>query len=260
MLRREKGIILNSRKLKESDCMVKFFMQKGEMETLKIHGIRATKTRNILISEPGSIVEFVFYTGKNSQQGSVKEGTLLERFDPIKSSYGSMLLLSAFLELAGNAAQDESAEDIYDLLFRALQYLNEKLKLAKFQNESFMLLFIFFIMRLFDLLGMKGSSEVCPSCGLPSEGIVFWNKPHLEFLCGNCDARASDEDRKFLHCMDAACRQKYEKFASLAENFQRKDPDFIKNFLIASGFCLSSLDAKLPACSEFLKQHNSLQN
>jgi len=256
MLSTSRGIILRRIKDKEADEIIHFFTENGENEILRIHGIRATRSRNNLITEPGCIAEFVFYPGKENSYGSLKEGSLIERFDSVKSSYRGALFLSALLDLTYNVSRDESGQEIYDLLERTLKYVDENnLFYGEKNNIQALLLFNFFTIRLFSILGIMGSMEFCSSCGQKFSNTVFWNIPSMEFLCSKCDSRAEKEDFILLQTISSASVQKFGKFYTKAKIIQKNSPDFIESITRKIRFCLSSLTQEIPACEEFFKQN-----
>ncbi|MDH5656801.1 MAG: DNA repair protein RecO [Spirochaetia bacterium] len=255
MLRSVKGIVLKRYREKEADEVIKFLSENGENETIRIHGLRSSRNRSRLLSEPGCIADLVFYRGNNRTTGSLKEGVLIERFDEIKSSYKTSLLLAAFLEICASVTGDESGEEIYDLLSRGLFYIQDRIKSGQAaEKEYLILLFIFFSIRLFSILGMSGDTEHCSMCQNPFQKSVYWNLPSMDFLCHRCDHRASAEDFIFLSAVRTALTHKFEIFAGQflteKQNSGMAMP-FLKNIKI----CLTGIKQNLMACEEFFKQN-----
>src|SRR5262245_19816807 len=120
MIRAANAIVLRRQTDREADTTARLLLETGESLHVRMHGIRSSKQRSTLISEPGSLINITFYINENGS-ASLKEASVSNRFDDIKASYGDTVVLSALLECTAEAAKGEPQADLYELLLGALR-------------------------------------------------------------------------------------------------------------------------------------------
>ncbi len=145
--------------------------------------------------EVGSLLQFVLYEHSDTM-ASVKEISLVERFDQLKSGYTQLLLLSHLLALIDGMAAYSPGAQLYTLLFGSLQWLEKRLAVLSEEekksihsnpakNREFFLLLLFFRVRLLRYGGLLGDLDHCSRCGveLTSGGGL---DGELSLHCASC--------------------------------------------------------------------------
>jgi len=158
MLIHGKGIALQRRRVGESDGVALVLLEDGRSLDLRGHGILRSKNRSNLLFEPGCLIRFAAYlaegpgavAGDGSLFASLKEGSVLDRYEDLKADYEAMLVLALFLESATRACRAlaplanapsvdpegeavAGARELYRLAQGALEQLRE---LRVLENET----------------------------------------------------------------------------------------------------------------------------
>ena len=219
---RKQGIVLGRRNFAEADVILDLLPESGPPESVKAHGIRASRKRSQIITEPGSRVALVYYRGKNGP-GSLKEGEVLERFQELKSSYENSLLLAYILELTAGAAWGNEGSALLQLLEGALRALQERrIDLrerpsdeSSAQGERIWLfeLLGFYKTRLLSILGLLGDCEHCSLCGEELGRRACWPGPlEVSFTCEKCSPEAGESEAWQARAVSLAQSRKFARF------------------------------------------------
>lgn len=201
-----RGIILQRRKERESDLIVRLFQEDGKSVQLRAHGALATRKRSLLALEPGSLVDFRYYEKKESIS-SIREMVLIDRFEKLKDDYKKITLLSYLLELTGKIIYDLPSPMVYRLLFGGLRELEEHGSggeksilngAPEWVQENWILLFlVFYKVRILKSQGLLGDPDLCQECGNPLGKRAFRKKDASAFLCDKCAPETADYSGAF---------------------------------------------------------------
>ena len=202
-----KGIVLQRYPHKEMDMIFRLLSEKGELHELFIYGIRKSKKRSHLITEPGSLVKLDFYFQKDNLS-IYKEGNVENRFESIKKDYLFFLILSYFLELTNIVANYNPSISLYLLLQGSI----ETISLQKKEKKNTFSLIIFFQTRLLKILGILGSLKYCSECNSILNEKATWLLPEVVFLCQSCSKKSKEEDFYFSQILQLAQSYRYDKF------------------------------------------------
>ncbi len=209
MLREGTGIVLTRRREGEGDALVTLLLESGETLRVKVHGILVSKNRSRLIAEPGTLVRVIVYE-KEPGRGSLKEGSVLERFDEIKESYGEMLLLSHLLELAAQVYGDqESGQELYLLVKGALETLRKRKREASLSRQWLQHFLLFYGIRILKLSGLVGDLTRCSLCDSPLEEKAHLDSELLSFQCHRCSGSATREEYRMAELFHDAGRMRF---------------------------------------------------
>jgi len=190
MIEVARGIIIRRRKDQEADTVATILTEEGKLLRLRFHGILQSKNRSTLLTEPGTYVDMRVHSRVDSQTASVKEGTIIERFESWKTGYSSLALLSCLLEFA-EGVSPSIHEESFGLLLEALR---EGETSALVYSELGACLFLNgFRLRAMQLAGFIGEIGSCSSCEAPLEDFAFWSIPEMSFQCDRCTREASAE-------------------------------------------------------------------
>ncbi len=162
MLVTKEGVVLSRRRKGEADAVISLLTEEGELLQVCIHGILATKKRNIFTSEPGSLISATFYMHGEDSIQSCKEASLTDRFSGIKESYESLTVTAYILDLVLAFSAGEKDPALYKLILSALKRLSEILQAdpGRIKDRLFLKLYIlFFKIRLLSISGLTGYSE-----------------------------------------------------------------------------------------------------
>ena len=180
-LLKERGIVVASKLMGEADAVITLLCESGNKSKYRLKGIKKSKNRPIIASEPGTFISIDFYLHKNVEIFNVKEVSVIERFENPKTSYEGYLLITYFCELIDTILPNgDSHAKCFDLFYAAMSVLNA----GKFQP----LILPFFKLRLLSLLGLVSKEFHCSNCEEPiltknSASLHFQN---LELTCGDC--------------------------------------------------------------------------
>ena len=98
-LLKERGIVVASKLMGEADAVITLLCESGNKSKYRLKGIKKSKNRPIIASEPGTFISIDFYLHKNVEIFNVKEVSVIERFENPKTSYEGYLLITYFCEL-----------------------------------------------------------------------------------------------------------------------------------------------------------------
>lgn len=210
MIERVVGIVLSRKKHGEADALLQIISEGGEKLSLKLHGIFASKKRSAIAAEPGTIVQFIYYT--EGQFHSVKEAEVIERFTSLKDDYKSLVLLAAILEVTELSLNGPSAPEVYILLKSALEFL--AFRTTSIEERTFFALLSFYKIRICSHLGIMADPQTCAECGKELRAISHWMMPELRFLCENCGQNPTAEHFGFADFMARSLSSKFKNVMS----------------------------------------------
>lgn len=86
-IRKERGIVIQSRDIGDSDRLISLAGESQSRMNFLSKGIRKSKRRAIITTELGSLVELDYYDQAEKDWKSIKEIHLVKRYDELKSDY-----------------------------------------------------------------------------------------------------------------------------------------------------------------------------
>jgi hypothetical protein len=176
MILTETGIVLSRRKESETNAVIHCLNQEGRIIPIRVHGIFATKKRDVITTEPGSLIEFTFYQSESERINSQKEAVVKERFDFVKESYEGLTVLAYILELTEAMALGEPMPELYTLVSLGIDRLNTILKqdsgILKI-NDNILLFIVFYKVRILKITGLLEESEIIHNLEKKSDILNF---------------------------------------------------------------------------------------
>ena len=179
---KEKGIVVASKLMGEADSVITLLCESGTKAKFRLKGIKKSKNRPIIASEPGALISIDYYSHKNVEVFNVKEVSIIERFENPKASYEGFLLITYFCELIDTILPNgDSHAKCFELFYAAMSVLNA----GKFQP----LILPFFKLRLLSLLGLVSKEFFCSVCeeSLLTKNSASLQFQNLEMICGDCN-------------------------------------------------------------------------
>ncbi len=213
--------MLARRNVGEADTLGQLLFSTGHSREVRSHGLRKSKSRSGLLLEPGSLVQLTYYENEKSVSdappvASLKEGHVVERFAELKDGgYDGLLLLSYFLELARFGAKAGESTELYLLLKGTLEALAELCadNSTPVRSGRFLLLSVFFKVRVLKVLGLVGDARTCAECGGELCDEAIWNVPEVFFTCHRCAVDVNRADAYAARAIAAASEMRFGRFA-----------------------------------------------
>lgn len=229
------GIVLRRRKDAEADLLVWLLAEDGLVYTLRFHGIEQSRSRSTQSTEIGSVVDVRAHM-RTETVGSVKEASIVERFDNWKSGYRSLALLSSVLEFVQGVAAAGEPGEMYRLLLGALRE-GEKNSSA-FTPLGSSIFFSALRLRGLAGAGLLGDCAHCSNCGERLGKSARWIVPELSFLCHSCAEDPCEEDARLAGTMERILAEPFSKLAA-----SRADEHYLKH--------VQDLAERLSACVRY---------
>lgn len=213
--------MLARRNVGEADTLGQLLFSTGLQREVRSHGLRKSKSRSGLLLEPGSLVQLTYYenektTGEVAIVASLKEGHVIERYAALKDGgYDGLLLLSYFLELARFGAKAGESTELFLLLKGTLEALAELCadNAAPVRSARFLLLSVFFKVRVLKILGLVGDARTCAECGSELGDEAIWGVPEVFFTCDRCAVDVNRADAYAARAIAAASEMRFGRFA-----------------------------------------------
>lgn len=146
-----------------------------------LKGIKKSKNRPIVASEISTQIQLDFYSHEKDETRIVKEVSVVNRFEKIKSSFGGFVLLGYTSELLDQLLPDgESHTAIYKLYLEFLNTIDE--------NGYSPLIMPFFKIKLLAAVGLFSGEFRCIFCNMDvlEKKSAFINSENWEVTCGDC--------------------------------------------------------------------------
>lgn len=180
-LRKDKGIVVQSRIFNDHDIVITLLSEFGIKSKFRFSGIKKSKKRPIICTEIGSYISLDYYF-HDKFISNIKEASIVDRFESVKTNYKLFLLLNYICELSDRLFVDGEVHlRGFKLLYASLKELNE---------NPFDLLFLpFFKLRLLKENGLVSDEFLCTHCMEPAriKKAVSFLPCKLELICEDCD-------------------------------------------------------------------------
>jgi len=220
-IQKDIGIILSSKTYGEGDVFSRIFTKNFGKKDFIFKGIKKSKKRSSLGSEPGTIIEFIYYDQKKSIP--IINEFKVERVNlEIRKNYNQIFQLCFLLEIVEKTVGDHDPnEKIFNLLFYALSSLS--------QTEFKINFSLFFIIHLLKHHGILSPFERCKICDGQDYDNFFIDQHDFSPICQNC--RTGDLGEKLFSVKTKEFVQKSlsQKFINIDHG--QYDQKTNKNFL-----------------------------
>lgn len=205
---KDKGIVVGSQNLNEADVIITLISEYSFKKKLIIKGLKKSKKRAIAASEPGSYVDLEYYNKDSVEILYVKDISIIDRFEKIKSMYGGYLLTVYICELVDRILQDkEDSRKIFNML-------NSFMKNLELQKYSPVIL-PYIKIKLMSLNGIIPVSFNCSNCGkdvFQFEAAVI--NHDLLVICSYCRI-VEKSDLNLIYTLELFLLKNYRELVSL---------------------------------------------
>lgn len=174
-----RGIVLSRTLSGEADYICSIYTKDLGRERFIFKGIRKSQKRPRSGSEPGTILDIVYYTGISGSLNTVSEFDITASTLPIRKSSDSIFSLCYMVELIDSTTGfGDSNERIYTLLSAGID------SLAKTEHPLHFI--IFFTARYMALQGIMPEITSCSWCGCDGSNGLFIDPVSLRASCSGC--------------------------------------------------------------------------
>lgn len=176
---RETGIVLSKQSSGEADNICTIYTKNSGKDRFVFRGLKKSTKRPRTASEPGTILDFIFYTGKSGNSSTISEFDILGNFHSIRKESGKIYSLYFMLELVDRTT---GFSDPNTRIFTLLSAGVESLSATEFPGHFA----LFFAVKYLLLQGVFPDTERCSWCGnADSEKLVIENSS-FRTSCINC--------------------------------------------------------------------------
>ena len=196
----EKAIVLKKTAYKESSYILQVFSLNFGKISILAQGVRKPTNKAYGLLDILNELELVLYKKENSDWYILKSASLLS-----SHLYGVSYELSKYLYATSEIIlqiifHDEDNTEIYKLILDYIAY-------QKKTSKNHIAIFWRFLMRLFDIMGIKLNLSRCSICNNQTNGIVAYSPIRKGVVCETCyrlptykaqSIRFSEADKKVI--------------------------------------------------------------
>lgn len=183
-IRKSQGIVLSSRATGEADRAIRAFTREFGKKSFVFKGLRKSKKRATAASEPGTVLELVYYFHEGRDFHIVNEFTIKKQYTDLRNNLEKMIFMFFMLELVDKTtAQANPVPRLYDMLAAALEVLRVTDRPAH--------LAAFFALHLLRTEGVITDAPACKACGRSEMPKFAMDFQDFLPLCETCAGRYS---------------------------------------------------------------------
>lgn len=183
-IRKSQAIVLSSRATGEADRAIRAFTREHGKKFFIFKGLRKSKKRAMAASEPGTVLELVYYFHEGRDFHIVNEFTIKKQYTDLRDNLEKMIFMFFMLELVDKTtAAANPVPRLYDMLAAALEVHRETLMPAH--------LAAFFALHLLRTEGIINDYFACRLCGCDDMQKFAMDFQDFSFVCENCARRQS---------------------------------------------------------------------
>ncbi len=176
---RETGIVLSKQSSGEADNICTIYTKNSGKERFVFRGLKKSTKRPRTASEPGTILDLVYYTGKSGSLNNVSEFDILTNYNSIRKSSRKIFSLYFILELVDRTTGfSDSNSKIFNLLSAGIDVLSNTEYPRHFA--------LFFAIKYLLMQGVFPDTEKCSWCGNTDEEKLVIENSTLKISCINC--------------------------------------------------------------------------
>lgn len=175
------GIVLKSANYRDNDRMLTLFTrEKGKLDALS-RGCRKQGASLKAVSDVFCCSQLQLYE-KNGRY-FVTQGVLRESFYDLRKDMKALMTATVLTEVTGQVATTEPNQRLFALLVNALY--------AAMKGQDTYSVFVFFLFKLLNILGLKPELDVCVACGKKPAGAKL-NIALGGAVCEECPGESAE--------------------------------------------------------------------
>jgi len=177
--KRDNGIVLSKKSSGEADNICSIYTKNSGKDKFIFKGLKKSLKRPRTASEPGSILELIYYTGKSGSFNTVSDFDILKTHNSIRKSTEKNFTLYFILELIDLTTGFEDPNiKIFNLLSAGIETLSSTRHTKHFT--------LFFAIKYLLLQGVFPDTEKCSWCGNSDPKKILIEKAGFRTSCLNC--------------------------------------------------------------------------
>lgn len=172
-----KGIVIREMRYLESSKILTVLTKYYGKISVMARGVLRPKSLNTNSASLFSLSEFELFKGRNIYY--LNSSNVIDIFYGIRSDSKKFLYASYFAELVNETIlPDDEANKIYEMLIKALEYLNNR--------EDSLLLVLAFQLKLISILGFRPELTSCLECGTKTSIDWRFSFGNGGIMCSDC--------------------------------------------------------------------------
>jgi len=173
------GIVLSSREINESDVLSTILTREQGKRKFIFKGLKKSRKRPIHASEPGTVVQIVYYFKDSREFHVINDFTVMKHYDAFRNDIEKIYCLYYILESVDRTTGFNSDETpVFDLLAAGMDTLSK----TEFPAH----LAAFFILHLLRLHGILPDMNRCHRCGSVDYRAFSFDTAELTPVCSSC--------------------------------------------------------------------------
>ncbi len=173
------GVVLSSRHTGEADYLIRIFTKEYGKRDFIFKGLKKSKKRSLIISEPGTIAKLIYYFHEEKSLHTVNEFQIHKHYIDIRDNLQKIYLLYFILEtVEKTSGYNDPSRLIFDLLVAGIETLS--------QTEHIAHLSVFFIIHLLRLHGILADFRRCKICKRNDFQEFIIDNSDFQPICKNC--------------------------------------------------------------------------
>lgn len=176
---KDTGIVLSKISSGEADDICSIYTKNSGKDKFIFRGLKKSKKRPRTASEPGSVINFVYYSGKNGKFNTISEFDIPATFSTIRQSTVKIFSLFFMLELVDlTTGLSDPNIKIFNLLSAGIDNLSK----TDYPLHST----VFFTVKYLLLQGILPDTGTCLWCGNDDHDKLIIEDAGLKTSCINC--------------------------------------------------------------------------
>lgn len=236
---KDTGIVLSKKSSGEADFISTIYTKNSGKNRFIFKGLKKSTKRPRSASEPGTILEIIYYSGHNSGINTISEFDILSFHKTIRNSSDRIFTMYFILELVDlTTGHDDPNTNIFNLLAAGINTL---------ENTQFPKHFaLFFAVRYLLLQGVFPDTGRCSWCGNGDSDKLVIETGNLRVSCVNCtDLKNIAAGRMITEYINRCAGQKFDRIP--CSDFQEKD--IVKALAVIIEYVNSYYGIKLKSAS-----------
>lgn len=185
MIKNVTGVIISEIPYKENSKILNVLIEDGIIGIIS-KGCKNIKSPLRTISEKLKYCEFTIYYKENGLS-TLKEGTIIDNFNNIRTDLIKISYLSYITELVAQVVKQSSSKEIYFLYISTIKKINEGLNPMVMTN--------ILEIKLLDYLGVPINLHECAKCG-GKKNIITIDPDVGGYICTHCYTNEKMYDEK----------------------------------------------------------------
>ena len=183
-------VVLSSRLTGEADYFIRVYTKKYGKRDFIFKGLRKSKRRPLIISEPGTIANLIYYFHEEKTSYIVNEYQIYKHYTSIRNSLKKILLLCFLLETAEKTTGfNDKNRSIFDLLVAGIDTLSK--------TENIEHLSVFFTLHLLKLHGILPDLKRCKICNRDDCSEYKIDNIDFHSVCEKCSKKIQNNTNFF---------------------------------------------------------------